>query len=53
MVEKKDDYIGEIRDGVEVIDVKAIPKKDKKIDRVDKFGIPIGPREGKNFDSII
>ena len=50
IIQKQDDYAGEIRDGVEVINVKAIPKKQGKI---DKYGIPIGPNELKNFDSII
>jgi hypothetical protein len=40
-----------IQDGVEVIDAKAIPvDKNKKIAKVDKFGIPINPGEHRNFD---
>ena len=35
------------RDGVEVIDVKIVPK-----DKVDKFGIPIKPNERKSWDKI-
>ena len=43
---KKDkDYVGTIRDGVEVVDVKAVPIK------VDKFGIPVPPNR-KNWDKI-
>lgn len=30
-VEKKDDYVGEIIDGVEVVDVKAIPTGETKL----------------------
>lgn len=43
------DYASFIRDGVEVVDVKAI---EKKKGNVDKFGIPIQPGEHKNFDRI-
>lgn len=38
------------RDGVEVIDVKVIPK-DKAV-KLDKFGIPIQPGERLSFDKI-
>lgn len=38
----------ETRDGVEVIDVKAIPKHDKG--EIDKWGIPKNPGEGNNYD---
>jgi hypothetical protein len=44
VVEEKDsiptEYASFIKDGVEVVDVKAIPKPNKKLS-VDKFGIPI------------
>jgi hypothetical protein len=30
-IDKKDDYIGEIIDGVEVVDVKAIPTEETKL----------------------
>jgi len=39
------------RDGVEVIDVKAIPKNEKK-PVLDKWGIPINPGERNNYDKI-
>jgi len=46
---KENDYASVIRDGVEVVDVKVVPK-DEKI-TLDKFGIPIkGPR--KTWDKI-
>lgn len=45
----KDNYVSWIRNGVEVVDVKAIEKKKPKL---DKFGIPIQPGEHKNFDRI-
>ena len=35
---KEQDYKGTIVDGVEVVDVKAVPSREKK--EVDKFGIP-------------
>lgn len=38
-----------IKDGVEVVDVKAIEKKREK-PKVDKFGIPRHPNEYRNFD---
>lgn len=38
----------EFNDSIEVVDVKAVPKKAK----VDKYGIPIGPGEHRNFDRI-
>ena len=40
-----------IKDGVEVVDVKAIEKQ-KPRGKVDKFGIPINPGEKLNFDRI-
>jgi hypothetical protein len=44
IVEEKEpisnEYASMIKDGVEVVDVKAIPKS-KKIVNVDKFGIPM------------
>jgi hypothetical protein len=46
--EDNKDYTGFVRDGVEVVDVKVVPKE--KLE-VDKFGIPIrGPR--KTWDKI-
>jgi hypothetical protein len=45
----KSTYNGFIKDGVEVVDVKAIEKQKPK---VDKFGIPIQPGEHRNFDRI-
>ena len=49
---KKDDsdYASKIVDGVEVVDVKAIPAKDKN-QNIDKFGIPI-PENRKTWDKI-
>jgi hypothetical protein len=45
---KEDSYVGEIRNGVEVLDVKAIAKEPLTL---DKFGIPIrGTR--KTWDKI-
>ena len=51
---KEDAYRSMIKDGVEVVDVKAIEKKFKKKPKgiVDKFGIPINPGEHRNFDRI-
>jgi hypothetical protein len=40
-----------IKNGVEVVDVKAIEKKKTK-PKLDRFGIPINPGEHKNFDRI-
>ena len=40
-----------IKEGVEVVDVKAIEKQ-KKVRNIDKFGIPIQPGEHRNFDRI-
>jgi len=39
------------KDGVEVVDVKAI-EKDKTPRKIDRFGIPINPNEHLNFDRI-
>jgi hypothetical protein len=44
------DYIGYIKDGVEVVDVKAIPLKKRT---VDKFGIPTPDADNrKSWDRI-
>jgi len=43
--------VGVIKDGVEVVDVKAIEKNLPKR-KIDKFGIPIQPGEHSNFDRI-
>ena len=52
---KEDQYNSMIRNGVEVVDVKAIEKK-KQQDRMGgsryNFGIPIKKDEKKNFDKI-
>jgi len=51
--EIKDHYVSIIKDGVEVIDVKAIEKaEERKHRKSDKFGIPIGRDERQNFDKI-
>lgn len=44
-------FVGGIKNGVEVVDVKAIEKKKPKL-TMDKFGIPIQPGEHRNFDRI-
>jgi hypothetical protein len=42
-----------LENGVEVIDAKAITKKERNKDnRVDKFGIPIKQSERRNFDHL-
>lgn len=46
---KKDDFNSYVKDGVEVVDVKVIPK-DKGV-KVDKFGIPINENR-KTWDKI-
>ena len=50
----KDNYVSVIKDGVEVIDVRAIEKAEENLKKgkVDKFGIPIGKDERRNFDKI-
>ena len=49
--ESEQPYTSKIKEGVEVVDVKAIEKYKKKR-KVDKFGIPIQPGEHRNFDRI-
>ena len=50
-VEENDDYASIIQDGVEVVDVKAIPIKGKR--KVDKFGIPAPDADNRNsWDKI-
>ncbi|MFW6310803.1 MAG: hypothetical protein ACOC1K_01055 [Nanoarchaeota archaeon] len=46
---KNNGYAGIIRDGVEVVDVKVVPNRDKP--KLDKFGIPI-PKNRKSWDKI-
>lgn len=43
-------YASLIKDNIEVIDVKAVPKGEKG--KIDKFGIPIKPNERQNYDKI-
>jgi len=51
IVEKRGDdgYASKIINGVEVVDVKAIPKKEQL--HLDKFGIP-EPKTRKTWDRI-
>lgn len=51
---KEDQYNSMIRNGVEVVDVKAIEKKKQEIVVGNRynFGIPIKKDEKKNFDKI-
>jgi hypothetical protein len=46
-----DEPVKEYKEGIEVVDVKAVPIKKTKLD-VDKFGIPVQKNERKNFDKI-
>ena len=46
---REHDFASFIKDGVEVVDVKAIPKKEKL--KLDKFGIPI-PENRQTWDRI-
>jgi len=48
--EKKDDFIGTVKDGVEVVDVKIIPNKEKNKQVTDKFGIPVS--KNRDWDKI-
>ena len=48
LVGKKDDFVGEIRDGVEIVDVRPVEKKSVKLDR---HGLPVDERR-RNWDSI-
>jgi hypothetical protein len=45
-------FAGFIKDGIEVVDVKAELEKAEKKRAVDRFGIPIRPGEHRNFDRI-
>lgn len=49
-----EDAIPYVEGGVEVLDAKAVPKpeNEKKKLKSEKFGIPISPKERKNFDRI-
>ena len=49
---KLNEYVGEIINGVEVVDVKAIERDKKPSVQLDKFGIPIQRGEYRNFDKI-
>jgi hypothetical protein len=46
LFKEKDNYVGEIKNGVEVVDVKAIEKPP-----MDKYGLPVS-RNRKNWDRI-
>lgn len=46
-----DDFAGYIKDGVEVVDVKAVPRDKQEKPKVDKFGIPI-PNKRTTWDKI-
>jgi hypothetical protein len=46
-----DEYVTRVKDGVEVLDVKAIEQTRKKRE-VNKFGIPIDPDEEENLYKI-
>jgi hypothetical protein len=46
-----DDYNSKIIGGVEVVDVKAVPKKNTEKTKTDKFGIP-EPKDRRTWDRI-
>jgi len=49
--EKKDEYASMIQNGVEVVDVKAVPSKEKV--KIDRFGIPTPDADNrKSWDRI-